>query len=83
MACLTNQEIERLAAEPDDPADVQLRAHLHACPSCCERLAQVRGGGDLVADIKELHKRREAVRPLTDGVQASDKRLDHGPGDSV
>ena len=68
MRCLTDEQIERLAAKPDDPALAGSRVHAADCPACKLRLEQARADAGLVGDIRELRQCREHIKPLADGL---------------
>ncbi len=68
MRCLTDEQIELLAARPDAGADTPSRRHVDACAACSHRLQEAEADARLVGDIREFRERRAQVRPLIDGL---------------
>lgn len=68
MSCLTAEQLDRLAAGPDDPAQAPQRAHVRQCESCRRHLDEARTDTALVGDIRELRERRDKVKPLADAM---------------
>lgn len=73
MRCLNQQQIEKLSRGKDDPSAARLLAHIERCEDCWRRLQQAQADARLIADIAELRERREAVRPLVEGVSSTDR----------
>ncbi len=71
MTCPTDDEIRRVAAEPDGPGIAANRRHVRACPACRKRLEVAVSGADVLADLRELHDRRQGVRPLVEEMTKS------------
>lgn len=68
MRCMNEEQIERMASSAEAP-NPKLKFHLEGCSRCRERIAQARRDAMLVADILELSRTRDAVRPLADTLE--------------
>ena len=68
MACLSDEQIEALAVNPEDRSRTDLWNHLERCSKCRMRVEQVLAGTDVVRDIQELRQRRESLKPLLEGM---------------
>lgn len=75
MRCLNNEQLERLAAAPDDTANTSPLAHTRGCEACRRKLERVRTDATLVADIRELRERRAKVKPIQDEMTDTDGRI--------
>ncbi|MFH1419524.1 MAG: hypothetical protein ABII12_14710 [Planctomycetota bacterium] len=68
MRCLTDKQIEQLAAGAKDDALDRLRTHVERCEACWRRLQECEVDTLLIGDIRELRERREEVKPLFDNM---------------
>jgi len=67
MRCLTDEQLERLAAAPnDDTTQVRFRAHAHGCAKCRKKLEQVQADAAMIGDVRELREHRDKVKSLLD-----------------
>ncbi len=71
MRCLTDQQLERLAAAPDDAAPAPQQTHLRQCATCRQKLEQTRADAALIDDIRDLREHREKIKPLFEKMSAS------------
>ncbi|MCH8968854.1 MAG: hypothetical protein IIA66_07035 [Planctomycetes bacterium] len=83
MACLSDEQIEALAVNPDDRSRTDLWNHLERCPKCRMRVKQVLAGTDLVRDIQELRQRRESLKPLLEGMDMQGRAAGPAPDNPV
>ncbi len=75
MQCLNNEQLERLAAAPDDTANIGSLAHTRDCEACRRKLERIRTDATLVADIRELREHRAKVKPIQDEMTDTDGRI--------
>lgn len=74
MRCLTDEQLERLAAGPDDARHAAWQAHARQCAACRKKLDQTQVDAELVGDIRELREQRDKVKPMADEMSGSEPR---------
>ena len=69
MRCLSDEQIEQLAATKSGDAPEMAARHVESCASCRDRLSRARDDVALVVDILELESRRRDVQGLIGNVE--------------
>ncbi len=74
--CLTQEALEALARGGLDAATrSEAEKHVEVCGRCAAALAHLPIGEDLLADIRDLHRAREQIRPALSQLAQTQRRL--------